>query len=72
MFSIFLHIKEKRDYDQKLFLLRHYLLDIVNTSENSHMSKMLNIVGISVDNFNETLVFLKKRTYNEQVIHNLF
>ena len=36
-----------------------YLLDIVNTSKTSHASKMLDIVGICVNNFNKTLVLNK-------------
>ena len=39
-----------------MFLLSLYLLDIVNTSKTSHASKMLNIVGICVNNYNETVV----------------
>ena len=37
----------------KMFLLSLYLLD---TSKTSHASKMLDIVGISVNYFNKTLV----------------
>ena len=39
-----------------MFLLSLYLLDIVNTSKTSHAFKMLDIVGICVNNFNKTLV----------------
>ena len=55
------------------------MLDIVNASKTSHASKMLDVVGICVNNLNETLFFFKKknkkticilrRLYNEQVIH---
>ena len=41
----------------KMFLLSLYLLDIVNNSKTSHASRMLDIVGICVNNFNETLFF---------------
>ena len=41
-----------------MFLLSLYLLD---TSKTSHASKMLGIVGICVNYFNETLVL--KKTY---------
>ena len=40
-----------------MFLLSLYLFDIANTSsKTSHASKMLDIVGICVNNFKETLV----------------
>ena len=56
------------------------MLDVINTSKTCHASKMLDIVGICVNNFNETFFFfffLKKtlcilrRPYNEQVIRFL-
>ena len=48
--------KRKTTIMVKMFLLSLYLLDIVNTSKNSHASKMLGIVGICVNNFNEMFV----------------
>ena len=58
-----------------MFLLSLNLLVIVYTSKNSRASKMLDIVGICVNNFNETLVLKKmpylRRPYNEQVIQFL-
>ena len=54
-----------------MFLLSLYLLD---TSKTSHASKMLDIIGICVNNFNETVTLKKlyaflRRLFNEQVIH---
>ena len=56
-----------------MFLLSLYLLDNVNTSKTTHVSTMLDIVGIYV---NETLVLKNlnaflRRPYNEQVIQFL-
>ena len=42
-----------------MFLFSLYLLDIVNALKTSHVSKMLDNVGICVNNLNETF-FLKK------------
>ena len=42
---------------RKMLMLSLYLLDIVNTSRTSHASKMLDIVGMYVNTFNEMLVF---------------
>ena len=39
-----------------MFLLSLCLLDIVDISKTSHASIMLDIVGIRVINFNETLI----------------
>ena len=39
-----------------MFLLTLYLLNIINTSKTSHAFKMLDIFGICVNDFNETLV----------------
>ena len=52
--------KTKKNIMVKTFLLSLNLLDIVNTSKNSHTSKMLGIVGICVNDFNELFVGLKK------------
>ena len=37
-----------------------YLLDIFNTSKISHESKLLDIVGIWVNNFNEKFAYLRR------------
>ena len=69
---------KKKPIMVKMFLLSLYLFDIVNTSKNSHASKMLGIVGICVNNFNEMFVGFKntlrilRRPYNEQLIQFLF
>ena len=71
-----LHITKRKKPENKTlvvktFMFSLYLLYIVNTSKNSHASKMLGIVGICVNNFNEIFVGKKKtlrilrRPYNE-------
>ena len=49
-------ISRKKKIMIKMFMLSLYLLYIVNTSKTCHVSKMLDIVGICVNSFNETLV----------------
>ena len=65
--------EKEKDNCQKMFLLNLYFFVIINTSKTSHESKMHDIFGICVINFNETLVFKKLYAYlrsplNEQVM----
>ena len=59
---------EKKTIMVKMFLLSLYLLDIVNTSKNRHASKMLGIVSICFNNFNEMFVGLKKITHFKKTL----
>ena len=46
------HIMDrKKDYDQNVSVEPIFFFDIVNTPITSHVSKMLDIVGICVNNF---------------------